>query len=102
MMEPRCLAEHEIADLVFRAGAEPGAIFNRYEVGNLLATLFEVEKDRKEFAHRLVRECLYYTYPDHPNESGWYTCAHCHASQEERERFPHAPTCIVEKARKYE
>ncbi len=144
---PRRLTEKEIEGLVFRAATPSGSIFDRYEVGNLLATLFETEKerneegnqaehldntlfcvanylkiegsiadwlsaikkaideirnDRMEFAHLLVRECLYYTHPDHPNEDGWYTCSYCHNTQINRERFPHEATCIVEKARKYE
>ena len=62
----------------------------------------EIRKDRQEFAHQLVRECLYYTHADHPNEDGWYTCSYCHATQVNRERFPHDASCMVERAKKYE
>jgi len=62
----------------------------------------ELQKDRQVFAHQVVKECLYYTHPDHPNEDGRYTCSYCHATQVSRERFPHEATCIVEKAKKYE
>ena len=146
MPDPRRLTESEIEALVFRTDTKNGAVFDRHEVGNLLFTLFETEKerneqgnraehldnslfciayklniegsipdwltsirkaideivkDRQEFAHQLVKECLHYTSPDIQTKmDGWYTCSYCHVTQTSREQFRHETNCLVEKAKK--